>query len=160
MAEEMRQRGGSGIPDKCEVLIGEFARRARRIDGEMAEITRHMRGHSIGCSPDNAKGELSRNTPENETRSSGWFAGDIGQGRANRPGSPAAPRGDRLSPLSGFQRPVDRRPADAKLAGDRGRPEAEFLQPPDLCNIDTGLASAIDAARLGRRDAFELPLPA
>ena len=43
MAEEMRQRGGSGIPDKCELLIGEFARRARRIDGEMAEITRHMR---------------------------------------------------------------------------------------------------------------------
>lgn len=43
MVEEMREQGSSVIRDKCEALIGEFARRARRIDGEMAEITRHMR---------------------------------------------------------------------------------------------------------------------
>ncbi|MCF3948328.1 hypothetical protein [Acidiphilium iwatense] len=42
MVEEMREQGGSVIRDKCEALIGGFARRARRIDGDMGEITRHM----------------------------------------------------------------------------------------------------------------------
>ncbi|MDD2859674.1 MAG: hypothetical protein PHI71_01225 [Acidiphilium sp.] len=42
MIEEMREQGSSVIRDKCEALIGEFARRSRRIDGEMGKIARHM----------------------------------------------------------------------------------------------------------------------
>ena len=42
MVEKMRGQCGSVIQDKCKTLIGECGGRARRIDGEMAEVARHM----------------------------------------------------------------------------------------------------------------------
>lgn len=41
MVEEIREQGGSANRGKCEALIDGFARRSRRIDGEMDDITRH-----------------------------------------------------------------------------------------------------------------------